>query len=80
MKHVETELTHYKRLEKIGTELTKAVLAVQQLVDLQAEDDGLWFIAATAPESYLQAALRKLHAEVERVSALAREFQKAKEE
>ena len=77
MKHVETELTHYKRLEKIGTELTKAVLAVQQLVDLQAEDDGLWFIAATAPESYLQAALRKLHAEVERVSALAREFQKA---
>jgi len=36
------------------------------LVAEQADDDGLWFEAATAPEAYLQAALRKLHAAVER--------------
>jgi hypothetical protein len=39
---------------------------IRQLVDKQAEDDGLWFRAQTAPEAYLQAALRNLHEEVER--------------
>jgi len=38
---------------------------VQALVDSQAEDDGLWFMAVTAPEAYLQQALRKLHAVIE---------------
>ena len=37
----------------------------KRLVDAQAEDAGLWFDALTAPEAYLQAALRKLHAAVE---------------
>jgi hypothetical protein len=32
----------------------------------QAEDEGLWFIAQTAPEAYLQEALRRLHAAIER--------------
>ena len=31
----------------------------------QAEDEGLWFEAELASESYLQAALRRLHAAVE---------------
>ena len=31
----------------------------------QAEDEGLWFVAKTAPEAYLQQALRRLHAAVE---------------
>ena len=31
----------------------------------QAEDEGLWFDAATAPEAYLQEALRHLHTAVE---------------
>jgi len=31
------------------------------LVEAQAEDEGLWFVAETAPEAYLQAALRRLH-------------------
>ena len=31
----------------------------------QAEDHGLWFRAATAPEAYLQQALRALHKVVE---------------
>ena len=35
------------------------------LVAEQAEDDGLWFVAATAPEGYLQQELRRLHAAVE---------------
>lgn len=35
------------------------------LVNEQAIDDGLWFFARTAPEAYLQEALRRLHAAVE---------------
>jgi hypothetical protein len=35
------------------------------LVSQQAEDAGLWFDARTAPEVYLQHALRKLHYAVE---------------
>lgn len=35
------------------------------LVNEQAEDDGLWFVATTAPEAYLQQELRRLHAAVE---------------
>jgi hypothetical protein len=49
-----------------------AVLATLQqheralaLVDQQANDDGLWFAAQTAPEAYLQQELRKLHAAIE---------------
>ena len=38
------------------------------LVARQAEDDGLWFIAHTAPEIYLQQALRALHAALETVA------------
>lgn len=38
---------------------------LRALVDEQAEDDGLWFIARTAPEAYLQQELRRLHAAVE---------------
>jgi hypothetical protein len=39
--------------------------AAQQVVSEQAEDEGLWFAAATASEAYLQQALRRLHAAVE---------------
>ncbi len=35
------------------------------LVNKQAEDTALWFIARTAAESYLQTELRKLHAAIE---------------
>jgi len=30
-----------------------------------AEDEGLWFIARTAPEAYLQQELRKLHSAID---------------
>ena len=46
-------------------ELTVQRDAVLALVNSQAEDEGLWFIAATAPEAYLQQELRKLHAVIE---------------
>ena len=41
---------------------------MSELLDLvheQPEDEGLWFIAQTAPEAYLQHELRKLHAAIE---------------
>tara|TARA_R110000868_G_scaffold298_5_gene2480 strand:- start:311 stop:721 length:411 start_codon:yes stop_codon:yes gene_type:complete len=41
-------------------------IAVQlALVHRQAEDDGLWFVAQTAPEGYLQQELRRLHSAIE---------------
>ena len=36
-----------------------------ELVNEQAEDWGLWSPAQTAPEEYLQAALRELHRVIE---------------
>lgn len=39
--------------------------AAGRLVESQALDDSLWFMAETVGEAYLQAALRELHAAVE---------------
>jgi len=38
---------------------------IKKLVNEQAEDKGIWFIAKTAPEQYLQNALRALHKMIE---------------
>ena len=38
---------------------------VYVIVHEQANDDGLWFAAKTAPEAYLQQELRRLHAAIE---------------
>ena len=38
---------------------------IQKLVNEQAEDEGLWFEAKTAPEAYLQQELRRLHYAIE---------------
>ena len=38
---------------------------ILKCVEDQAEDDGLWFVAETAPEAYLQKRLRELHAVIE---------------
>jgi hypothetical protein len=40
-------------------------MTARHIVDVQAEDEGLWFIAQYATEAYLQQALRRLHAAVE---------------
>lgn len=39
--------------------------AIRAVVDEQAEDAGLWFVAVYSSEAYLQAALRRLHRVVE---------------
>ncbi len=36
-----------------------------ELIDKQADDEGLWFDAEYATESYLQVALRELHSRAE---------------
>lgn len=41
---------------------------LRELCSRQAEDEGLWFQAKTAPEAYLQQELRKLHGVIEGAS------------
>lgn len=45
--------------------MEQSINNVLDLVSQQAEDEGLWFIAETAPEAYLQDALRRLHETIE---------------
>jgi hypothetical protein len=52
-------------LENFTRQLERELAKLRQMVAQQAEDDGLWFRAATAPEAYLQQELRRLHAAVE---------------
>lgn len=44
------------------------IAEARKLVDEQAEDEGIWFKAETAPEAMLQQELRRLHAAVERAT------------
>lgn len=44
---------------------TDRIKLIRKLVDIQAEDDGLWFIAETASEAYFQQRLRELHTVIE---------------
>ena len=39
--------------------------AIKAVVAEQVDDDGLWFVARTVTEDYLQRALRRLHAVIE---------------
>ena len=43
----------------------RRVVNAQAIVDEQAEDEALWFIDVSAPEAYLQQALRRLHAAID---------------
>ena len=45
--------------------LLAVVEGLQKFVDLQAEDEGLWFIAETASEAYVQRGLRGCHQYIE---------------
>ena len=40
---------------------------LKAIVDKQAENEGLWFVAQTAPEAYLQLHLRALHDAIEKL-------------
>ena len=53
------------RVDELRHRAEADLAKLRQMVAQQAEDDGLWFRAATAPEAYLQQELRKLHAAVE---------------
>lgn len=43
----------------------KTLEVARKVVQEQIEDEGLWFVAQYITESYLQEALRKLHAIIE---------------
>ncbi len=47
---------------RLFVEAARRVANLQTIVNEQAEDEGLWFHAITAPEAYLQQELRRLHA------------------
>lgn len=42
--------------------------AIMKVVNEQANDDGIWFVAQTAGEAYLQQELRRLHEAIEGVT------------
>lgn len=43
----------------------KFITLLKAAVNQQAEDEGIWFMAQTAPEGYLQQELRRLHRLIE---------------
>jgi len=54
--------------------LLEETIEVQlMLVRKQAEDEGLWFVAQTEPEAYLQQELRRLHGAIEANAASLKE-------
>ncbi len=52
-------------LEQINKTLMDDHKTIRDVVNKQAEDEGLWFEAQTAPEAYLQQELRRLHTVIE---------------
>lgn len=61
-----------RRLKPVQIENLKEFIFEQErldriidVVEQQANNEGLWFIAQTAPEAYLQQELRRLHAVIE---------------
>lgn len=57
-------------LESYNHALESRLERILELVRTQANDEGLWFDAKTAPEGYLQVALRQLHAVTEGKTAM----------
>lgn len=59
-------MAHYlQESAAIIDELRFKARKIQEVVSRQAAAEGLWFPAQTAPEAYLQDALRKLHRAIE---------------
>lgn len=52
--------------------LEQELTMLRAFVNEQAEDEGLWIVASTASEAYLQQELRALHRLVERVTEKAK--------
>lgn len=53
--------------EGVEEKMAKTLNDLEKLIDSQADDEGLWFIATTASEAYLQEGLRQLHALCEEI-------------
>ena len=49
-------------MKRANDEKARSLAELNALVRRQTNDEGLWFIATTAPEAYLQQELRSLHA------------------
>ena len=63
LKNTETALEYLRsKMHKLADRLA----TIQDIVNEQAEDEGLWFEAETAPEAYVQRELRRLHEIIER--------------
>jgi len=54
-------------------EARAGIKELQAVVDAQAGDEGLWFVAQLAPEAYLQQELRRLAYAVEKLGNLLSE-------
>lgn len=55
----------FERQEEKRVVLAERLEILRDMSQRMAEDDGLWFIAVTASEAYLQQELRKLCAAIE---------------
>ena len=65
------DVTHWMPLPEAPDELDRKdrrIEIINNLIAEQAEDEGLWFMAETAPEAYLQQELRRLHAALDALS------------
>ena len=59
------ECWYHSELRKRADAVNPRLKRIQSVAETQAEDEALWFVAQTAPEGYLQAGLRVLHAAIE---------------
>lgn len=55
----------YDAVKELLLDAASEIERIKTIVNQQAEDEGLWFVARTAPEAYLQHELRRLHAAIE---------------
>ena len=62
---------YVEKLEQELATLKSKMLGLKQMVEFQTADEGLWHIDATAPEAYIQDALRGLHHCIEQACTLA---------
>jgi chromosome segregation ATPase len=60
-----TDMAYMSAADETIAELRAHIEAVKREAAVQAENEALWFAARTAPEAYLQRALRRLHAIIE---------------
>ena len=62
-----------KRLSAEATNKSNKIDKLRKFIDLQAKDEGLWFVAETAPEAVVQRGLRGCHAMFEQLFPISPE-------